>query len=95
MSRNIMWSIDPLPDRDLKAYNGTAAVAVQRHRKHASLTIELLLGEHVPAATVTHASGGNGILSTRSVPSSYKKKRTGAASQLSSAGKAEKRWRYS
>jgi hypothetical protein len=85
MFRNIMWRTDPLPGRDLKANNRTATVAVQRHNKHASATIELLLGEHVHAATITHAAGGNGILSMRSAQTSFKRKRTGVRSLLSSA----------
>jgi hypothetical protein len=42
---------------DIEAKNGTEAVAVQRRRKYSSTTIELLLGKHVPEATVTYATG--------------------------------------
>jgi hypothetical protein len=56
----ILWRIDPLLGRDFEANNETATVAVQWRRKHASTTIELLLGKHVPAATVTHATGETG-----------------------------------
>jgi hypothetical protein len=42
-----------------------------------------------------HIQRGNGVLSTRSEPRSYKKKRTGSTSQLSCPTEAEKRWRYS
>jgi hypothetical protein len=52
-----MLRIDPLLGRDLEANNGTAAITVERRGKHASTTIELLLGKHVPAATATHATG--------------------------------------
>jgi hypothetical protein len=34
------------------------------------------------------------VFSTRSVENGYKKKETGATSQVSSAREAEKRWRY-
>jgi hypothetical protein len=66
---------------------------VQRCGKHASTT-ELLLGKHVPEATVTHATGETRC-STRSGPRSCKEKRPGATSQFGSASEAEKRWRYS
>jgi hypothetical protein len=36
---------------------GTAKQIEGRSGKHASTTMELLLGKHVPAATVTHATG--------------------------------------
>jgi hypothetical protein len=89
----VLWRIDPLLGRNLEA-NETAAVAVQRRGKHASTTTEFLLSKHVPAVASTHAMGGSGVLSTRSVPRSYEKKRTGATSQLSSAREDEKTWLY-
>jgi hypothetical protein len=46
------------------------------------------LGKHVPAATVTHTTGGNGCCPCQE----DLKKRTGAASELSSAREAEERW---
>jgi hypothetical protein len=45
---------------DLEANNGTTAYAVQRRGKHASTTMELLLGKHVPAASLTHATEATG-----------------------------------
>jgi hypothetical protein len=41
----------PVTGRDLEANNGMAAVAAQRRCKHISVTVELLLGKRVPAAT--------------------------------------------
>jgi hypothetical protein len=38
-----LWSIDPLLGKDLEANNETTAVAMERRRKYASTTIELLL----------------------------------------------------
>jgi hypothetical protein len=52
----------PLLGRDLKANNGMATTAVQRHDKHASTTIEILLSKHVPTATDTHATGEMGVV---------------------------------
>jgi hypothetical protein len=43
-----LWRIGPLLGRDLEAYNGTAAVAVQKRGKHASTTTELLLVNTFP-----------------------------------------------
>jgi hypothetical protein len=71
-----------------------ADVAVQRHGKHASTTIELLLGKHFPAASVTYATGEIGCC-LRGPCRGAIKKETGATSQLSSAREAGKRWRYS
>jgi hypothetical protein len=54
----ILWRIDPLLGKDFETNNGTAAVAVQRCGKDA--TIKLLLDKQVPAATVTHSKGETG-----------------------------------
>jgi hypothetical protein len=58
----ILWHIDPLPGRDLKANIGKAAVAVQRHSKHISTTIELLLGKHVPQQRLHMQRGKQGVV---------------------------------
>jgi hypothetical protein len=50
----------PVAGQGFEANNGMVAVALQRRGKHVSTIIELLPGKHVPAATVTHATGETG-----------------------------------
>jgi hypothetical protein len=66
---------------------------VQRRGKHACTTIELLLGKHVPAATVTHATGETGCCLSGPCRGVIKKRKLGLPSQSSSAREGQKRWR--
>jgi hypothetical protein len=52
----ILWRLDPVIDKDLETHNDRTAVAMQQRCKHASTTIELLLGT---------------VFSSRSVPRNY------------------------
>jgi hypothetical protein len=70
------WAYRPFLDGDPEANNGKAAVAVQRRGKHASATIGLLLGKHVPAAR-----GKRGVVYAVRARS-YKKKRFGETSSV-------------
>jgi hypothetical protein len=54
---NVLWRIDLLLVKDLETNNKVTAVAMQRRDKHASTTVELLLGT---------------VVSTRSVQRGYK-----------------------
>jgi hypothetical protein len=70
---HVLWRIDPLPGKDLDTNNDTTAFAMQRHGKHASTTIELLLET---------------VFSTRSLQRGYLEE-IGATSSLPCGGGVE------
>jgi hypothetical protein len=65
----------PAAGRGLEANNGTVAYTVQRRGKHASTTMELLLGKYVPAQLLRMQLKKRGVVYAVRAEELYKKEK--------------------